>query len=190
MNRIVVGIVISVLLLTGCTQASTTSKDDTKTETTQTKPEETVKEPKLLLDQKFIPLLASGEIQGFDISIGSIKEDVVKKYGTITKKDFFDGGKYSQLEKLEKGIVYFDGKNRVYAIDLGAIHLDKTNLKEIKTAMGAPKVEEISDIDNEYFLMYESGDVTVYFYAKNKEAPVETIRIINKQMISEAPQNY
>lgn len=78
MKKIVGGIILSILLLSGCNPSATSSTD-----------------------QNFLPLLANGEIQGFDISIGEMKEAVLKSYGPIKSEDFLDGGRYSLLEKLD-----------------------------------------------------------------------------------------
>ncbi|MGD8191452.1 DUF4309 domain-containing protein [Brevibacillus ginsengisoli] len=204
MKRIIAGTVLSVLVMSGCIPSSTTSteptqhvitansstgnesvKTENKSDTTQkeqNKPEEKIKESKIILDHNFLPLLASGEIQGFDISIGANKEDVLKKYGAVTEEDYYEGGKYSKLEKLNNGIVFFDDKNRVYAIDLAASSLDKTNLEEIKKALGSPVSEGVSDIDDSYCLTYETGNVTVNLSSKDNKSPVETISIINKNL--------
>lgn len=46
----------------------------------------------LILDDNFLKLLASNEINGFDIAIGMKKEEVIKRYGAVVKQDFLDGG--------------------------------------------------------------------------------------------------
>lgn len=112
----------------------------------------------------------------------------MKIYGAITKEDYLDGGRYSILEKLDKGIVFFDGSDRVYAMDLGASHLDKTDLEGIKKSLGAPADKGVSDVDGDYYLEYGTGDVTVIFNAKDKTSAAEKVRIINKNMMSDAPQ--
>ncbi|ELK42072.1 hypothetical protein D478_10895 [Brevibacillus agri BAB-2500] len=64
----------------------------------------------LILDDNFLKLLANNEINGFDIAIGMKKEEVVKRYGAVVKKDFLDGGQYAVLEKLDDGIVFLTGR--------------------------------------------------------------------------------
>ncbi|RNB87259.1 DUF4309 domain-containing protein [Brevibacillus fluminis] len=143
---------------------------------------------KLILDGKFLPMLKDGRVQGIDIAIGTTKESVLKKYGPITKQDYYDGGQYTAFEKLGKGILYFDGHDRVYCMDLGSQWADKTELNAIKQALGAPNDEGVSDVDGDYYLYYVVGKIELFLAFDSKDAPLKSIRIINKQMITDFPQ--
>ncbi|EJL47851.1 hypothetical protein BAG01nite_18550 [Brevibacillus agri] len=144
----------------------------------------------LILDDNFLKLLANNEINGFDIAIGMKKEEVVKRYGAVVKKDFLDGGQYAVLEKLDDGIVFFDGADRVYAIDLEGSRLGTATLEAIQQGWGTPVDEGESMVDGEYLLLYEAGDNSVFISAENKNSPPEKIRIINKKMLDEFPQKF
>ncbi|MGO0062512.1 hypothetical protein ACTID9_21240 [Brevibacillus fluminis] len=151
-------------------------------------PDEAQAAGKVILDGKFLPMLKDGRVQGIDIAIGTTKESVLKKYGPITKQDDYDGGQYTAFAKLAHGVLYFDGHDRVYCMDLGAQWADKTELNAIKQALGAPIDEGVSEVNGDYSLYYAVGEIEVYLGFDSKDAPLKSIRIINKQMISDYPQ--
>jgi len=146
---------------------------------------EQVEQKKLLLDQEFLPRLARNESNGFDVSIGMTKDDVIAKYGQVTRVEVYEGGIYYAFEKLPEGIFYFDNKNRVYAIHLSATHLSETNLMKIIDALGPPVEQGESLVDGDYTLFYKAGDNEVFISAESSEASVDKIRIINKKMLND-----
>ncbi|MEK3741178.1 MULTISPECIES: hypothetical protein [unclassified Brevibacillus] len=144
---------------------------------------------KIIIDGNFLKQLASNEINGFDIAIGMTKQEVIELYGRVIKEDYYDGGRYQAFENLSGGIVYFDGKNRVYAIDLAGEHLNQTNLNVIRQQLGTPVAQGQSMVDEKFDLYYEAGENSVFISAKDEHSPVEKIRIINKKMLDESPQD-
>lgn len=147
-------------------------------------------EKQVLLNQDFLPLLVNNQINGFDLTIGMSKADVIARYGAVTKEDFYEGGLYQEFEKLQNGIVYFDGSDRVYAIHLAASHMNETNLTTMLKALGTPIEQGVSMVDDKYILYYEAGDNSVFISADNLESPAQTIKIINKVMLDESPQKH
>ncbi|NRR23673.1 hypothetical protein [Brevibacillus sp. MS2.2] len=142
----------------------------------------------IILDEQFLKLLAKNEISGFDIHIGMKRDEVSALYGKVTKQDYWDGGRYEIFEKLESALIYFDGQDRVYGIDLAGLHLNETNLDTIRKNLGAPVSEEKSMADEDYVMFFEAGDNSVFISAKDEKSPADKIRIINKKMIEESPQ--
>lgn len=151
-------------------------------------------EPKVILDDKFLETLKKNEINGFNIAIGMKKEEVIALYGKVTKEEFWNGGIFHYFEKLEGGSVLFDGKDRVYGIELGAEHLSETNLAAIIKKVGKPAEQGMSDLSQEYIIEYGAGDNHVNIYAADEGLPAgkvrnaDRIKIINKKMYDEAPR--
>jgi len=146
---------------------------------------EQVEKKKLLLDQDFLPRLARNESNGFDVSIGMTKDDVIAKYGKVTKLEVYEGGIYYAFEKLPEGILYFDNNDRVYAIHLSASHLSETNLTKIIDVLGPPVEQGESLVDGGYTLFYKAGDNEIFISAESPESSVDKIRIINKKMLND-----
>lgn len=145
-------------------------------------------EGQIILDDQFLKLLAKNEISGFDIHIGMKRDEVSALYGKVTKQDYWDGGRYEVFEKLNSALIYFDGQDRVYGIDLAGLHLNETNLDTIRKNLGAPVSEEKSMADEDYVMFFEAGDNSVFISAKDEQSPADKIRVINKKMIEESPQ--
>lgn len=146
---------------------------------------EQVEKKQLLLDQDFLPRLARNESNGFDVSIGMKKDDIIAKYGEVTKVEVYEGGIYYAFEKLPEGIFYFDNQSRVYAIHLSASHLSETNLTQIIDALGPPVEQGESLVDGDYTLFYKAGDNEIFISAESPESSVDKIRIINKKMLND-----
>ncbi|MEJ8547961.1 DUF4309 domain-containing protein [Brevibacillus borstelensis] len=217
MKRFVLGIALASVVVAGCQeqtkvsspqQAAAGSGNTSETEAGQSSPssiekptEETGHQttgssqeaaagnPKVILDENFLPGLTNNKLNGFNISIGSSLQEVSEKYGQVTSKDFYDGGQYHAFEHLQRGFVFFNGKEQVYAIDLSGYHLSTTSLEEIKKALGTPASEGADEMDGGWLLVYEAGDNTVYLHAEDAKFPVEKIRVINKKILEESPQN-
>ncbi|RAT99515.1 hypothetical protein ASG16_001025 [Brevibacillus sp. Leaf182] len=188
------------LIVGGCspdTSVSTDSKQQPVTEQQQEpgnsggdqkQEKQTATVHQIILDEQFLKLLAKNEISGFNIHIGMKREEVSALYGKVTKQDYWDGGRYEVFEKLESALIYFDGQDRVYGIDLAGLHLNETNLDSIRKNLGAPVSEEKSMVDQDYVMFFEAGDNSVFISAKDEQSPADKIRIINKKMIEESPQ--
>lgn len=186
------------MLVAGCTNGSAPSAEEkspadqglASPQEGKTEDQAKVHEKQVLINQDFLSLLGNNQINGFDLSIGMSKADVIAQYGAVTKEDFYEGGLYQEFEKLQNGIVYFDGSDRFYAIHLAASHMSETNLAAIMEALGTPIEQGASMVDDKYNLYYEAGDNSVFISADNLESPAETIKIINKVMLDESPQKH
>lgn len=205
LKRIVFLLIFTSMLVMGCTAASDqtieiisqeeepvseplTTVEPVPTVEPSPKPKdvpEQVEKKKLLLDQEFLPRLARNETNGFDVSIGMTKDEVIAKYGKVTKVEVYEGGIYYAFEKLPEGIFYFDNKSRVYAIHLSASYLSETNLTKIIDTLGPPVEQGESLVDGDYTLFYKAGDNEIFISAESSESSVDKIRIINKKMLSD-----
>lgn len=192
--------VVAGLIVGGCspdTSVSTDSKQQPVTEQQQEagnsggdqkQEKQTATVRQIILDDQFLKQLSKNEISGFDIHIGMKRDEVSALYGKVTKQDYWDGGRYEVFEKLESALIYFDGQDRVYGIDLAGLHLNETNLDTIRKNLGAPVSEDKSMADEDYVMFFEAGDNSVFISAKDEQSPADKIRIINKKMIEESPQ--
>lgn len=198
LKRIGFLLMFACMLVVGCTNGSAPSAEEKPpADQSVAAPEEGMTEEQakdhekqVLLNQDFLSLLRNNQINGFDLSIGMSKADVITRYGAVTKEDFYEGGLYQEFEKLQNGIVYFDGSDRVYAIHLAASHMNETNLTTMLEALGTPIEQGVSMVDDKYILYYEAGDNSVFISADNLESPAQTIKIINKVMLDESPQKH
>ncbi|MGG4462577.1 hypothetical protein ABEX29_30295 [Brevibacillus porteri] len=192
--------VVAGLIVGGCSPDTSVSTDSKQQPVTEQKQEagnsggdqkqekQTATMRQITLDEQFLQLLAKNEISGFDIHIGMKRDEVSALYGKVTKQDYWDGGRYEVFEKLESALIYFDGQDRVYGIDLAGLHLNETNLDTIRKNLGAPVSEDKSMADEDYVMFFEAGDNSVFISAKDEQSPADKIRIINKKMIEESPQ--
>ncbi|WP_244297384.1 hypothetical protein [Brevibacillus antibioticus] len=194
MKRIT-GITIAVvagLLVGGCSSSSSAASELTQPLAVEQKQAEA--EPKVVLDENFLKSLEKNEINGFPIAIGMKKEEVISRYGKVTKEDFWNGGIYHSFEKLEGGAVLFDGKDRVYGIELEAQRLSETNLEAIIKKVGKPSEQGMSDLSEQYVIYYEAADNLVRIYAADEKLPAGKVRnadrmiIFNKKLYDEAPR--
>ncbi|WP_232695904.1 hypothetical protein [Brevibacillus daliensis] len=190
MKRLAILTVAALLLLAGCApDKPTTEPPVTSPETGQTGEQQPVQEiSKVKLNEKFLGELATNEIQGFPIAIGASKDEIMKKYGAVTETNFYEGGEYHAFEKLDQALLFFDGKERLYAIDIGSKYLSTTDSQNLKKAVGKPDYDGMDDSTGGYTITYQAGDNSVFISAADDKSPVEKIRIINKKMIEEAPQ--
>ncbi|MGG4455942.1 hypothetical protein [Brevibacillus porteri] len=192
--------VVAGLIVGGCSPDTSVSTDSKQQPVAEQKQEagnsggdkkqekQTATVRQIILDEQFLQLLAKNEISGFDIHIGMKRDEVSALYGKVTKQDYWDGGRYEVFEKLESALIYFDGQDRVYGIDLAGLHLNETNLDTIRKNLGAPVSEDKSMTDQDYVMFFEAGDNSIFISAKDKKSPADKIRIINKKMIEESPQ--
>ncbi|WP_429845427.1 hypothetical protein [Brevibacillus sp. FIR094] len=192
--------VVAGLIVGGCSPDTSVSTDSKQQPVTEQKQEagnsggdqkqekQTATVRQINLDGQFLQMLAKNEISGFDIHIGMKRDEVSALYGKVTKQDYWDGGRYEVFEKLESALIYFDGQDRVYGIDLAGLHLNETNLDTIRKNLGAPVSEDKSMADQDYVMFFEAGDNSVFISAKDEQSPADKIRIINKKMIEESPQ--
>ncbi|MED1801984.1 hypothetical protein [Brevibacillus porteri] len=192
--------VVAGLIVGGCSPDTSVSTDSKQQPVAEQKQEagnsggdqkqekQTATVRQITLDEQFLQLLAKNEISGFDIHIGMKRDEVSALYGKVTKQDYWDGGRYEVFEKLESALIYFDGQDRVYGIDLAGLHLNETNLDTIRKNLGAPVSEDKSMADEDYVMFFEAGDNSVFISAKDEQSPADKIRIINKKMIEESPQ--
>ncbi|MGG4450870.1 MULTISPECIES: hypothetical protein [Brevibacillus] len=192
--------VVAGLIVGGCSPDTSVSTDSKQQPVTEQKQEagnsggdqkqekQTATVRQIILDDQFLKQLSKNEISGFDIHIGMKRDEVSALYGKVTKQDYWDGGRYEVFEKLESALIYFDGQDRVYGIDLAGLHLNETNLDTIRKNLGAPVSEDKSMADEDYVMFFEAGDNSVFISAKDEQSPADKIRIINKKMIEESPQ--
>ncbi|USG68182.1 hypothetical protein NDK47_13240 [Brevibacillus ruminantium] len=199
----VYAVVIAAAILAGCqdaekekapedanTQPVSTEGIDNQPQSEDSHQEAIMKaEPKVFLDDSFLSELSQNKIKGFDISIGASKKEVTEIYGRVSERDFYDGGQYLAFEHLSGAIFFFDGQHRVYAMDLAGFHLNTADIAEIRQTLGTPEDEGDSHVDGEWFLYYQAGENSVIFSAENGNAPVDRMRVINKKMVEESPQN-
>lgn len=197
MKRLTCMAIVAGLLVGGCSSANVSTEP--KEQPVEEKKQETVQEGKgesdkqsgtteqVVLDEQFLKLLAKNEIGGFPIAIGTKKEAISAQYGKVIKQDYWDGGQYNIFEKLEGALLYFDGQDRLYAIDLAGHRLSETKLETIRKNLGAPVSEDKSMADQDYVMYFEAGDNSVFIHAKDEQSSADKIRIINKKMIEESP---
>ena len=67
--------------------------------------------------------------------------------------------------------------------------MSQTNLGVIREQLGTPVAQGKSMVDEKFDMYYEAGDNSVYISARDEHSPVEKIRIINKKMLDESPQD-
>lgn len=144
----------------------------------------------VVLDETFLAGLAENQVKGCPISIGSRKQEVIDRFGSVREKGFYDGGQYHAFEHLAGGIVFFDGQDRVYAFDLTGDFLNTSRIDEVKKQLGKPTEEGVNQVDGGWFLLYQAGDNMLILDAADAQSPIEKIRVINKKMVEENPQKF
>ncbi|MBD0381807.1 DUF4309 domain-containing protein [Paenibacillus sedimenti] len=132
---------------------------------------------KLVIDKDFLSNAAKGKIKDIDFGIGASKKDVYHKWGEPhqtgswqTRYDsWFDYYYFFSNPGESVGAIRVGGKTIAYTVD------------EIKKAIGQPKDEGINDVENGWYLYYETGNYQLFFNADSEKGQVRSLTLKQKE---------
>lgn len=131
---------------------------------------------KLPLDKDFLSYAAQGKIKGIEFGVGANKAEVAEQWGEPQKT-----GTWQTTYEAWFDYYYFFGNpdETVSAIRVGG-NSAKYTVKELKNAIGAPKEEGASMVEEGWSLYYEAGDYQIFFTADSKDGTVRHMTLKKK----------